>query len=111
MSSLSRKDFLRFSSLSFLAKLIPTQQVNALSFILSLNNSTSNEDYNKAKALAKDAKIHFFKKEYTSAIDKYKQCIKLAPRAIRFYDGLENVFGAQGKFLESVLNICTCFCL
>lgn len=103
MNSVSRKDFLRLTSLGILATLIPTQEINALSFILNTKKDTTQEDFAKALELSKTAKKYFYQKEFKLAEETYRQCIKLAPRAICFYDGLDNVFGAQCKFLESLL--------
>lgn len=103
MNTFSRKDFLRLTSLTLLSTLLPTQKINALSYILDLDKNTSQSDFEKAVELSKKAKIQFYKKDYKQAEELYKQSISLAPRAIRFYDGLENVFGAQGKFLEALL--------
>jgi len=103
MNTFSRKDFLRLTSLTFLSALLPAQKINALSYILDLDRNTSQSDFETAVELSKQAKVLFYKKEYKQAEDLYKQSITLAPRAIRFYDGLENVLGAQGRFLESLL--------
>lgn len=103
MNSVSRKDFLRLTSLGILATLLPTQEINALSFILNTKKDTTQEDFAKALELSKTAKKYFYQKEFKLAEETYMQCIKLAPRAIRFYDGLDNVFGAQSKFLECLL--------
>jgi hypothetical protein len=103
MNSVSRKDFLRLTSLSFLAALLPVSEVNALSFILSTKKDNTKEDFAKAVELSKTAKKYFYQKQFKLAEETYMQCIKLAPAAVRFYDGLDNVFGAQGKFLECLL--------
>lgn len=103
MNAFSRKDFLRLTSLTLLSSLLPIQKINALSYILDLNKNISQDDFQKAVKLAKEAKVYFYKRQYKQAEEIYKQCITLAPKAIRFYDGLENVFGAQGKFLEPVI--------
>lgn len=103
MNTFSRKDFLRLTSLTLLSTLLPTQKINALSYILDLDKNTSQSDFERAVELSKQARVQFYKKDYKQAEELYKQSITLAPRAIRFYDGLENVFGAQGRFLEALL--------
>lgn len=103
MASFTRKDFLRLASLSFAATLLPTEKINALSFILDLDSSRPVNGTVDVFDIAKLAKQHFYKKEYELAEEKYRECIELASRDIRFYDGLDNVFGAQGRFLESLL--------
>lgn len=103
MKSLTRKDFLRLSSLGVLSALIPFQKIEALSYILKLPESKRNiGDFELAMEKAAQAKIAFYKKDYNTAETLYKECIKLAPAAIRFYDNLDNVLGAQGRFIESV---------
>lgn len=103
MNTFSRKDFLRLTSLTLLANFLPTEKINAFAYILDLDKNTSQTDFERAVELSKLAKIQFYKKAYKQAEELYKQCITLAPKAIRFYDGLENVFGAQGRFLEALL--------
>lgn len=96
-----RRNFLRLSSWGLVATLLPLQQIKALGFIAKI--STYNPiDYEKAIALAKKAKIHFYKKEYTVAEDLLFKSIELAPASIRFYDNLKAVYGAQGKYLEII---------
>lgn len=103
MASFTRKDFLKLASLSFAATLLPTEKINALTFILDLDTPGTDVDYISVSDLAREAKTHFYKKEYPIAEEKYRECIRLAPGDVRFYDGLDNVFGAQGRFLESLL--------
>ncbi|WP_396146000.1 hypothetical protein [Flavobacterium sp.] len=102
MSDLTRKDFLRLSSWGLVATLLPISQINALSSILKNEDSPKNDDYLKAKELAKEAKVFFYKKNFKKAEELYLECIKLAPNAIRFYDNLENVYGANLDLLSSV---------
>jgi hypothetical protein len=99
--SIKRSEFLRLSAWGFVATLLPIHQVKALSFITELNTFNQNDHalaVNKAK-LAKEA---FFNKNYSNAETLYLECIALAPADIRFYDNLENVYGAQGKWLLTV---------
>lgn len=102
MSNVSRKDFLRLSSWGVIASLIPFQNLHSITSLDS-NPTIGNEDFKKAQELAKQAKILFYKKQYAQAENLYMQCINLAPAAIRFYDNLDNVFGAQSKIFESAI--------
>lgn len=103
MNPVSRKDFLRLTSLGVLASFLPIQQVNAFSFILDSKKTFSKDDFATAFDLSKTAKKYFYQRDYLLAEQTYSECIRLAPGSIRFYDGMENVLGAQGKFLEIVL--------
>lgn len=102
MSNVSRKDFLRLSSWGVIASLIPFQNLHAITSSDS-NPLIGEENFKKAQELAKQAKVFFYKKQYAQAENLYMQCINLAPAAIRFYDNLDNVFGAQSKIFESVI--------
>lgn len=102
MSNLTRKDFIRLSSWGIVASLLPFQKIQALSSILSEKKETTNEDFNTAIELAKNARHSFYNREYDRAEELYLQCISLASAAICFYDGLDNVYGAQNRILESV---------
>lgn len=104
MSSLSRKDFLRLSAWGMVASLLPVHEINALSFILDPKTSNSKkESLTDALLIAKQAKENFFRKNYELAEQLYLECIALMPSHIQFYDGLENVYGAQTKSLQSVI--------
>lgn len=102
MSEFSRKDFLRLTSWGLVAALLPVGRVNALNSILDHNHQSVNGDFENAIALAKEAKQKFYLKNYALAEQLYLQAIQLAPNYIQFYDGLDNVFGAQSRFLDSV---------
>ncbi len=99
--SINRSDFLRLSAWGFVAALLPIHQVKALSFISDLK-SYNQDNHALAINKAKQAKEHFYKKEYTQAESLYLECIELAPADIRFYDNLQNVYGAQGLWLMCV---------
>ncbi len=99
--AINRSDFLRLSAWGFVAALLPIHQVKALSFISNLK-SYNQDNYTLAINKAKQAKEHFYKKEYTQAESLYLECIELAPADIRFYDNLQNVYGAQGLWLMCV---------
>jgi len=102
MSSLSRKEFLRLSSWTIIGSLLPFQEISALENLLHAPKILP-ANFLQAVEKAKTAKIHFYKKEYESAKLLYLECISLAPNSVRFYDNLDNIYGAQGNFLESVL--------
>lgn len=102
MSNLTRKDFLRLSSWAVVATLLPIGKLNAISSISSADYLPTKEDFKKAQELAKQAKVFFYQKNYQQAEALYLECIKLAPRAIQFYDGLDNVYGAKSELLSSV---------
>lgn len=101
MSEFSRKDFLRLSSWGLVAALLPVDRIYALDGILSKSQVTI-ADFEQAKSLASQAKQKFYLKNYNDAEALYMQAITLAPNYIQFYDGLDNVFGAQNRFLDSV---------
>jgi serine/threonine protein kinase len=103
MDNLTRKDFLRMSSWGIVATLLPIDKVNALSAILTKSDISTNDDYRKAQELAKQAKLFFYKKEFKKAEELYLQCIILAPKSIRFYDNLDNVYGAKSDVQSSVV--------
>ncbi|MFY0482515.1 hypothetical protein ACI6PS_07900 [Flavobacterium sp. PLA-1-15] len=104
MGNLDRKDFLKLTAWSFMATMLPVGRITAIAavFDTTTNIIPANDDYIKALALAKTAKDAFYKKDFARAETLYLDCIKLAPRAIRFYDNLDNVYGAQGEVLASV---------
>jgi tetratricopeptide (TPR) repeat protein len=103
MSELSRKDFLRLTSWSLAAVLLPIGRLHALDSILSNNAEPfSEENFERAKEIARRARLEFYLKRYQTAEELYMQAIRLAPRYIQLYDGLDNVFGAQNRFLDSV---------
>ncbi|HEX8562836.1 MAG TPA: hypothetical protein VF676_07650 [Flavobacterium sp.] len=103
MNNFTRKDFIKLTSWGIAATLLPVQQIQALSSILTpKNGNTPEEDFQTAFGLARTAKQHFYNKSYAQAESLYLQCINLAPRAIRFYDGLDNVYCAQRLPLQSV---------
>ncbi len=95
----SRRNFLKLTSLSLLAVAVPypTFAIERFSF---KPNKLSN--YSEAKELAKKAKKYFYKKEYLKAEGFYKKCIELVPANISFYDNLKAVYGAQGKYIDSI---------
>lgn len=95
----SRRKFLQLSSLALLSTSIPAPVYAINSFV---SKKTSVDMFNDAKEIAKRAKLHFIKKEYAVAESLYKQCISLVPKDIRFYDNLKAVYGAQGKYIESL---------
>ncbi len=101
MNNLSRKDFIRLSSWGLLATLLPVGKLEA--FSISNTSKTPNEDYEKAKLLAKQAKVLCYNKKHKEAEELYLQCIALAPASIRFYDNLDNVYGATRQPIKSVL--------
>jgi len=98
-STINRKKFLKLSAWGFLAALLPVQEIKALSFISDLKEFDQS-NYQTAIDKAKKAKEHFYKKEFTLAENLYLECIQLAPADIRFYDNLQNVYGAQGELLR-----------
>ncbi|WP_134384214.1 tetratricopeptide repeat protein [Flavobacterium psychrophilum] len=102
MSNLTRKDFIRLSSWAFVATLLPTGEINAMTSVFSPNYIPSTGDFKKAQELAKEAKVFFYKKNFAKAEELYLQCIKLAPSSIRFYDNLDNVYGVKNNHLASV---------
>jgi len=103
-TKIDRKDFLRLTTLGFLASLIPHQELHALSSIFTTEGKVFNQtDFEKAVALAVTAKQHFYKQEFLEAKDLYLECIGLAPGAIRFYDALSNVYVAQGNPLAALV--------
>lgn len=102
MSNLTRKDFIRLSSWAFIATLLPTGEINAMTSVFSPDYIPSTGDFKKAQELAKEAKVFFYKKNFAKAEELYLQCIKLAPSSIRFYDNLDNVYGAKNNHLASV---------
>ncbi|WP_136667694.1 hypothetical protein [Flavobacterium sp. H122] len=101
MSHFSRKDFIRLTSLSFIATLLPVSEMQAITRVFSSNLPTTKEGFEEAKKLAKQAKVFFYKKEYQKAIDTYLRCIELAPNYIQFYDSLSNVYGATNNLVAS----------
>ena len=98
---MKRKNFLKLSSLSFVSFLLPIHQVDLLSFILKLD-SYNPEDHPKAREIAEEARVAFYKRQFDLAERLFLECIRLAPADIRFYDNLQNVYGAQNKVLEIV---------
>lgn len=102
MSNLTRKDFLRLSSWGVVATLLTAQKINALSSILIDDKNSTSNDFAKAQELAKEARVLFYQKNFKKAEELYLQCIKLAPNSIRFYDNLDNVYGAKSDLLSSV---------
>jgi tetratricopeptide (TPR) repeat protein len=102
MSNLTRKDFIRLSSWAFVATLLPTGEINAMTSVFSPDYIPSTGDFKKAQELAKEAKVFFYKKNFAKAEELYLQCIKLAPSSIRFYDNLDNVYGVKNNHLASV---------
>ena len=101
MTFYDRRNFVRVTSWGLVAALLPIQQIKALGFITKISAYDPN-DYDHAIVLAKQAKIHFYKKEYTAAEDTLFKSIELAPSSIRFYDNLKAVYGAQGKYLDII---------
>ncbi len=99
--AINRSEFLRLSAWGFVATLLPIHEIKALSFISDLK-TYSRDNHAEAVKKAADAKVHFFKKEYSKAESLYLECIRLAPADIRFYDNLQNVYCAQGIWLKSV---------
>ncbi|EKT3973680.1 hypothetical protein ACSN7D_000759 [Flavobacterium psychrophilum] len=59
MSNLTRKDFIRLSSWAFVATLLPTGEINAMTSVFSPNYIPSTGDFKKAQELAKEAKVFF----------------------------------------------------
>ncbi|AWI25288.1 hypothetical protein [Flavobacterium pallidum] len=102
MDNFTRKDFIRLTSLGIAATLLPVQKINAISSLAKIKGKTTDDDFQTAFLLAKTAKQNFYNKNFVDAESQYLRCISLAPRAIRFYDGLDNVYCAQGLPLLSV---------
>ncbi|MFV0467615.1 MAG: tetratricopeptide repeat protein [Dysgonomonas sp.] len=89
----SRRDFLK-SSLQGLGTL--TLLASPLSTFASKTPSrASDNSAGNADLLYKQAKVYFYKKEYTPAADIYKQLISNFPGKIVYYDGYAKVLGAQ----------------
>ena len=99
--SMKREEFLRMSLFGVIATLIPFQETRALSLITTRKAYDLGE-YQTAKELARQAKIAFYKKEYTIAKDLYLECVRLAPTMIQYYDGLQNVFAVLKKNIHTV---------
>ncbi len=99
--SLTRYDFLKLSVWGIVGTLLPIHQLKALSFITDLK-TYQKTNYSSASALAALAKEQFYQKNYTEAEDLYLDSISLAPADIRLYDGLQNVYGAQGFSLAII---------
>ncbi len=95
----SRRNFLKLTSLSLLAVAVPypTYALERFSF-----KPSQLSNYGEAKELAKKAKKYFYKKEYFKAEGLYKKCIELVPANISFYDNLKAVYGAQGRYIDSL---------
>lgn len=98
--TLNRRSFLRTSFLgvgTFLVTLSPLK---------ILANQQANSNKNKLSSidsdqLYKEAREHFYKKEYGLAESKFLQLIDDLPRNIRYYDGYARVLGAQQRMLET----------
>lgn len=95
----SRRNFLQLTSLSLLASIIPYPAFAANKFSLK---SISLSNFSEAKEIAKKAKKYFYKKEYLKAEGFYKKCIELVPTNISYYDNLKAVYGAQGRYVDSL---------
>ncbi len=95
----SRRKFLKLTSLGLLAVAIPcpTYAFDPISL-----KSNPFVNLNEAKELAKKAKKYFYKKEYLKAEGFYRKCIELVSTDVRFYDNLKAVYGAQGKYIDSL---------
>jgi tetratricopeptide (TPR) repeat protein len=102
MSHFTRKDFIKLTSLGFLATVLPVHEVEAVNGLFNLNIPTGANDLQKAQLIAKKAKEYFYKKEFAKAEELYLQSIKLAPAYIQFYDCLSNVYGVRCNHLASV---------
>jgi tetratricopeptide (TPR) repeat protein len=95
----SRRKFLKLTSLSLLATVVP-YSIFATEHLPLKTTPFSN--FNNAKELAKKAKQYFYKREYLKAEGFYRKCIELVPTDVRYYDNLKAVYGAQGKYIESL---------
>lgn len=96
----NRRGFLRASFLgagSLLVSLSPLKSFSTNNQSGSTTNQPSSID---ADALYKQAKEHFYKKDYKTAEDIYLQLIEKFPQRIIYYDGYAKVLGAQQKQLE-----------
>ncbi|WP_405567955.1 tetratricopeptide repeat protein [Polaribacter sp. Asnod6-C07] len=94
----NRRNFLKLTSLSILATTIPAPFF-ALNTPLKTNNYSN---FIEARELAKKAKQYFFKKEYLKSESFYRKCIELVPTRLSYYDNLKAVYGAQGKYIDSL---------
>lgn len=101
MSHFSRKDFIKLTSLSFIATLLPVSEMQAITRVFNSTLPATQKGFEEAKKLAKEAKAFFYKKEYQKAIDMYLRCIEMAPNYIQFYDSLSNVYGATNNLVAS----------
>jgi tetratricopeptide (TPR) repeat protein len=95
----NRRNFLKTSSLGILSLAIPFPLLGSNNKKILFNNVTN---YSQAKEIAKKAKKYFYKKEYLKAEGFYRKCVELVPTDVRFYDNLKAVYGAQGKYTESI---------
>lgn len=102
MSHFTRKDFIKLTSLGFLATVLPVHEVEAVNGLFNPDIPSGANDLQKAQLIAKKAKEHFYKKEFAKAEELYLQCVKLAPAYIQFYDALSNVYGVRCNHLASV---------
>jgi len=98
---MNRNNFLKLSSLSLVSTLLPFSQVKHLSFILDLKDKDISFNSSLVE-LADEARKAFYRKEYSLAEELFLQCISSAPKDIRFYDNLQNVYGKQNKVLEII---------
>lgn len=98
--TLNRRAFLRTSFLgvgTFIVTLSPLKM---------FANQPTNANKNKftpfdSAQLYKEAREHFYKKEYGLAESKFLQLIEDLPQNIQYYDGYARVLGAQQRMLET----------
>lgn len=95
----NRRKFLKSSFLGLGALLFtgsPLHKLAANNDVAKTNVKLSDEVHN----LHKQAKEHFYKKEYVQAESIYLQLIKQYPNKVEFCDGYAKVLGAQQRHLE-----------
>ncbi|MFV0391259.1 MAG: tetratricopeptide repeat protein [Paludibacteraceae bacterium] len=89
----SRRDFLKSSFQGLGTLTLLASPLNL--FASKIPSQASDTSASNTDLLYKQAKVYFYKKEYASAADIYKQLISNFPGRIIYYDGYAKVLGAQ----------------
>jgi len=96
--ALNRRVFLKTSFLgvgTLIASLSPLKI-----FAHQQTNSTTNLPAIDTAQLYREARAHFYKKEYDLAESKYLQLIEALPPNLEYYDGYAKVLGAKQRMVE-----------
>lgn len=101
MKNLNRRNFIHRLCLAGGYALIPGFMIESPVFSKEIPKNMSFSKPENLRALQRNAKDAFYRKDYQRAEILYRDLIALSPLCIEFYDGLGKTYLAQDKLIEA----------